>query len=86
MTLYRLEDNPDECLYLHINREFNENIPPHERFAWTREIKIGSKIVSTPLRIRDIDDKENVFVFDTGDVVDLTRKTLNGRAIIAMTH
>lgn len=82
MTVYRFKDDPDERLYLHINREFNENIPPHQRYEWSRKVNDES----VPLSIEHIDDTNDVFVFKNGDVVDLGKKTFNGRAIFAEKH
>jgi len=82
MTQYTFVDNPDESLILSIRREYNENVPPHERYEWTRCITIENKPTYEKMSVAHTNEKCTVFTFKSGDVLDTDRCLYNERNVI----
>jgi len=82
MTRYIFVDNPDESLILSIRREYNENVPPHERYEWTRCITIDNKPTYEDMIVAHTNSRYTVFTFKTGDVLDIDHCLFNGRNVI----
>jgi len=69
-----------EGVRLYIHREFNENIPPHERYHWTHfKILNNGERVDTTMDIDTISGNCSRFLFRSGDVIDLKKMEWNGR-------
>ena len=80
MRKYLFIHDPNRWIGLHINREYNENIPQHQRYEWYTNESGWS-----PLKIESYNNDGTRFVFrsatETFDV-DLIRMICNDQPII----
>jgi len=90
MLYYAFTSTPHQpCLGLYIHREYNENVPPHDRYHWYL-VLLNESRTDVSCQLKHMDSKEEEFVVQdpTGQewTINLEKMTFNGKSICRYHH